>query len=69
MFKNIASLKFTVNGREHIYLVEHETTTDEVKEFAYQLIKYVGQIDDAQKALKEQQEAASEAPPEEPKPE
>jgi len=65
MFKNIACLKFIVNGKEHLYFVENETTTAEVKEFAYQLIKYIGQIDDAQKA----KECAQETPPEEPKPE
>ncbi len=62
MFRNIASLKVSINGKDHLYLVENETTTEEVKEFAIQLIKYASDIEAAHKAQEEAKLAEAKEP-------
>ena len=61
--KNMTQLKCLVNGKEHIFFCDMESSTTEVKESLYQFMKYVGQVEDAHTSkLKEEQDSKVEEP-------
>ncbi len=65
MLKNIARLEAKVGEKVYQLLCDNDSPLNELKDALFQFLKYVGQIEDAVKAQKEQAEAEKSA--EEPK--
>jgi hypothetical protein len=64
MIKNITTIRFTVNGKEHIYHCEVDATTTECKEALFQMQKVIGLIEDNSKAPMAEELNAPEGNPE-----
>jgi hypothetical protein len=62
MLKNTTKLECKINGKDHFYMADQETSTAEAKEALFQFLKYVGQIEDNAKATQEAQVKSEEVP-------
>ena len=58
MLKNISKFEMTIDGKVFQLLCECDTQFNQAKEFAYQLIKYIGQIEDEVKRKQEEETKA-----------
>lgn len=54
MLKNVSQLSVKINGKDHLYHCDMDCPTFEVKEALFQMMKYVGQIEDSAKAQQAQ---------------
>lgn len=50
MQEQFAHIKYEFNGRKYEFICQPDSPTNEVKEILFQLMKYVGAIEDAAKA-------------------
>jgi len=55
MLKNLCQLKYVIENKEIFFLCENDTPTPYIKEACFQVLRYIGQIEDS---AKEQQEKA-----------
>jgi conjugal transfer/entry exclusion protein len=55
MLKNICKFEMTIEGKLFQLLCECDSQFNQAKEFAYQFLKYVGQIEDAVKRKQEEE--------------
>lgn len=67
MLKNICRLEWKANGKDYQFLCDHDSPLTDAKESLFQFQKYLGQIEDQQKAAKEQAEKEAQAKAEESK--
>lgn len=58
MLTNLSQLSQTINGKLHQYFTANDASIVECKEFLFQCLKYVGQVEDNIKMMQEQQAAA-----------
>ncbi len=70
MNKLFARFEMKINEKAGLFLLDHDTTIPEAKEMAFAFLKYLGQVEDAGKALEakkneEQKIEALEQPPQE----
>ena len=56
MLKNVSKFEVSIDGRTYHLLCESDSPTSHVKEFIFQITKYIGMIEDQAKA-KAQEEA------------
>jgi hypothetical protein len=56
MIKNITTIRFSVNGKDHVYHCELDATTAECKEALFQMQKVIGLIEDNAKAVTVEEE-------------
>lgn len=61
MLKNICKLECVVDGKNHQYFCDNDSTLNQIKEALFQIQKYIGQVEDNIRAESEKKE--------EPKPE
>jgi hypothetical protein len=62
MLKNIVRLDEKVNNKDYTLICDNDSPLPDVKEALFQMLKYVGQLEDAAKAIQ-----VTEAPKEEEK--
>lgn len=60
MLKNVSRLECKVDNRDFVFYCDPDSPLTTVKEALFQFQKYVGQIEDAAKKAKEEQEKQAE---------
>ena len=68
MFSQILKWVEKVGEKEFHLFLDHDTSLDALKEFAYRLLKHAVVVEEQQKALKAQQEAEEEKKKQQEKP-
>lgn len=63
MLKNICRLEWKANGKDYHFLCDNDSPLGDAKEALFQFQKFMGQVEDQQKAQQEQaaKEAAAKA--------
>jgi hypothetical protein len=64
MLKNIVQITEVINEKEYSMLCGNDSPTNDIKEFCYRLLKFVGQIEDQVKAQQELEKSVQETAPE-----